>query len=101
MAAFAYHIPYASSAFHMEVEACRAGLLVAIHQGWSDCDVESDCAVLVAAIGSTVPDFSELGKVVEDCRDYMGAIGSLRVKYMYREANSVAHRLAHITSLSS
>ena len=63
--------------------------------------MESDCAALVAAIGSSVPDFSELGRVVEDCRDYMGAIGSLCVKHVYREANCVAHRLAYIASHSS
>lgn len=99
--AFARYIPYALSAFHMEVEACRAGLPIAIHQGWSDCDVESDSAALVAAIGSLIPVFLELGRVVEHCRDYMEAIGSLCIKHVYRVANCVAHRLAHIASHSS
>lgn len=58
-------------------------------------------AALVAAIGSSVPDFSELGRVVEDCRDYMGAIGSLHMKHVFRETNCVAHPLAHIASHSS
>lgn len=50
MAAFAHHIPYSSSALHMEVEACRAGLLIAIHQGWNDCVLESDYALLITAL---------------------------------------------------
>lgn len=31
MVALSRHIPYANSAIHMEAEACRAGLLIAIH----------------------------------------------------------------------
>ncbi|KAL6225972.1 hypothetical protein ACLB2K_004820 [Fragaria x ananassa] len=51
MAALSRHIPYANSALHMEAEAIRAGLLIAIHEaGWNEIEIESDCAVLMHAL---------------------------------------------------
>ncbi|XP_040364031.1 uncharacterized protein LOC121049844 [Rosa chinensis] len=44
----------------MEAEACRAGLLFGIHQGWSDVVIESDSALLIAALKSEEDNFSEL-----------------------------------------
>lgn len=41
IAAFARHLCHASSAPIMEVETCRAGLLIAIHQGWVEIEIES------------------------------------------------------------
>jgi hypothetical protein len=47
------HFPYALSALQMEVEACRSGLLIAIHHGWNEVDLESDCAVLVNMLANS------------------------------------------------
>ena len=77
MAALSRHIPFASSIMTMEAEACRAGLLIAIHQGWSDCIIETDCSLLVTALSSLEEDFSDLGRIVEDCKEYMRAIHSI------------------------
>lgn len=57
-----------------------------------------DCAALVAALGSSVPDFSEFGwlqKIIEITWELLVAA------HVYFEANCVAHRLAHIASCSS
>lgn len=61
----------------MEAVACRAHLLIAIQQGWSDYVIEIDCALLVIALLSTKEDFSDLGRVVEDYKEYMRAIHSI------------------------
>ena len=101
VAAFARHIPYALSAFQIEVEACRAGLFIAIQQGWDELELESDCAVLISALNSSSVDRSEFGRIVDDCKGYLNGFNSFRVRHIYREANCVAHRLAHIASLSN
>ncbi|KAM5582252.1 hypothetical protein ABKV19_002583, partial [Rosa sericea] len=49
IAAMARYFPHVLSATHMEAEACRAGLLLAIHQYWGAIDLESDCSLVVAA----------------------------------------------------
>lgn len=49
VAAFARSLGPMSSALHAEAEACRVGLLIAIHQGWADIELECDCAMMVAA----------------------------------------------------
>ncbi|XP_024178113.1 uncharacterized protein LOC112184048 [Rosa chinensis] len=64
--ALARHFPHASSALHMEAEACRAGLLLAIHQDMTVIDVESDCSLIVTALQRDVEDRSEIGRIIDD-----------------------------------
>lgn len=85
----------------MEGEACLAGLLIAIHQGWNVCVIESDCALLITALHGLGADFSELGCIVEDCREYMKVVHPIQVKHVFRETNGVAYRLAHVASWSN
>lgn len=99
VAAFARHIPHASSAVQMEAEACRSGILIAVHQGWQDVDFECDCSMMITALASTSLDFSEVGRIVEDCLEYMSECSSFHIKHVYSEANGVAHRLTHFASL--
>ncbi|XP_024190480.1 uncharacterized protein LOC112194478 [Rosa chinensis] len=61
IAAIARPFLHAHSAINMEAEACRAGLLLGIHQGWSDVVIESDSALLIAALKSEEDNFSEHG----------------------------------------
>ncbi|XP_062024673.1 putative ribonuclease H protein At1g65750 isoform X2 [Rosa rugosa] len=100
MAALARPFSHVSSALQMEAEALRAGLLIAIHQGWTDVVVECDCSVLAAAIARTNDDFSEIGRIVDDCKDYIQTFNSFQLLHIFREANSVANRLAHVASYS-
>lgn len=100
VAAFARFIPHASSALHVEAEALRAGILIAIQEDWMSIELESDCASLISALYSSCIDCSEIGRIVEDCRDYMSSISSANLCHIYREANGVAHRLAHLASVS-
>ncbi|XP_024178198.1 uncharacterized protein LOC112184155 [Rosa chinensis] len=70
MATFARTVQYAQSAIHMEAEALRAGLLIAIHQDWKEIEVESDCVNLVNALHVDGDDLSDIGRILDDCRSY-------------------------------
>ncbi|PRQ49098.1 putative ribonuclease H-like domain-containing protein [Rosa chinensis] len=96
----AHHIPNATSALHVEAESVRAGLLLSIHEGWSEVELETDSASLAFALATSNEDFSEIGRIVDDCKEYMDVFSFISVHHIYREANSVAHRLAHFASYS-
>ncbi|PRQ31117.1 putative ribonuclease H-like domain, reverse transcriptase zinc-binding domain-containing protein [Rosa chinensis] len=98
IAAIAKPFLHAHSAINMEAEACRAGLLLGIHQGWSDVVIESDSALLIATLKSEEDNFSEVSRVFDDCTDYLSDFQSIEIRHIYREANGVAHRLAHLAS---
>ncbi|XP_061990636.1 uncharacterized protein LOC133709048 [Rosa rugosa] len=99
IAAIARPFVHAHSALNMEAEACRAGLLLGIHQGWSEIDIESDSTLLVAALQSGEKNLSEIGRVLDDCKDYLRGFQSVKIRHIYREANGVALRLAHLASM--
>ena len=82
----------------MEAEACREGLLLGCRQGWSNIDIESDSSVLVAALKLEREDYSEVGRIVGDCKQYLATITSSTFRHIFREANGVANRLAHLAS---
>ena len=63
--------------------------------------METDCAMLVEALTGVEDDFSQIGRIVGDCKEYLCSFNSFEIRHVYREANRVAHRLAHVASLSS
>ncbi|KAL6213943.1 hypothetical protein ACLB2K_013382 [Fragaria x ananassa] len=58
MAAFAQPLEYAHTALQVEAEALRAGILIAIHQGWEMVEIESNCSMLVDAFHRDEEDLS-------------------------------------------
>lgn len=82
------------SAWHVEAEACRAGLLIATYQGWSDVELESDCSTVVAALNGPREDCYEIGRIMEDCMEYIKFFDFIVVRHVYRKINAVVHRLA-------
>lgn len=58
VAAFSQHLPDISSAMQVEIEASRVGLLITIHEGWAELQLESDCASLISALACSNVDFS-------------------------------------------
>ncbi|XP_004300884.1 PREDICTED: uncharacterized protein LOC101315056 [Fragaria vesca subsp. vesca] len=70
IAAVARPFLHAYLVLNMEAEACRVGLLLGIHQGWTNIDIESDSATLVAALKSEEKDLSEVNRVISDCKSY-------------------------------
>lgn len=80
----------------MEAEAC--GLLMVIHQEWSNVDLESDGSVLVSNLAHNSLDSSTIGLIVENCKQYMTGISFFTVRYVYCEVNGGAHHLIHVVS---
>ncbi|XP_024179050.1 uncharacterized protein LOC112185076 [Rosa chinensis] len=100
LSALVRYFPHASSALHMEAEACRAGLLLAIHQDMNVIDIESDCSLVVTTLQREVEDRSDIGRIIDDCKSYLTYFHSIQVSYIFREANGVANRLAHVASFN-
>ncbi|KAK9924950.1 hypothetical protein M0R45_033291 [Rubus argutus] len=101
LAALHRSVKYAFSAFNVEVEACRVGMLFALEKGFNDFILETDSAVLANALTSLEEDFSDIGRIIGDCKDYLLAFTNVNVRHIYREANAVANRLAQIANFSS
>ncbi|XP_062014420.1 uncharacterized protein LOC133730938 [Rosa rugosa] len=94
MATFARTVQYAESAIHMEAEALKAGLLIAIQQDWKEIEVESDCVNLVSALHVDGDDFSDIGRILDNYRRYVNAFNFFNFQHICCEANGVANRLA-------
>lgn len=59
--------------------------------------LESDCLVVVQLIHSATPLRSRLGKVVEECRKLVSELNNVRLSFIKRFANIVAHELARVS----
>ncbi|XP_062028342.1 uncharacterized protein LOC133744218 [Rosa rugosa] len=77
IAAMARPFLHAHSALSMEAEACRAGLLLGIHQGWADIDIESDSATLITALKSEEENLSEISRLWQDSENKVYLIKEL------------------------
>ncbi|GLT48817.1 hypothetical protein SLA2020_224160 [Shorea laevis] len=78
-------------------EACslRKALQWANELSFRKVIVESDCASVVTAINTEIPNLhSSLGSVLSDCRMLMTSFLSCTIQHVHREGNSVAHELA-------
>ena len=62
---------------------------------------EADCLKLVTASGSEEDDDSDFGLILEDVKSLLGTMPSSFFSHVYREANSLAHRLAKFALLDS
>ncbi|GAU29842.1 hypothetical protein TSUD_223880 [Trifolium subterraneum] len=66
----------------------------AIHRGFGRVQFKSDSKLLVDAIHSRRPDNSEFNLIVNDIILFMSSYVNFEVKFIRRQANSVAHTLA-------
>ena len=66
---------------------------------WYAATVESDCQVTIQLIRSSVPMRSRLGKVVEDCREFLRNYNNVKLYFIKRSANMSAHELAHVSHM--
>ncbi|XP_024172154.1 uncharacterized protein LOC112178196 [Rosa chinensis] len=80
LAAIARPFSRVRSAFQMEVEAMRAGLLLLIHQGMDSVDIETDCAAVSMGLHINTEDLSEVGCIVEDCKAYLSSLSSFTLR---------------------
>ena len=65
-AALARTVQFAHSTYHVEAEALRVGLVLAVEQGWDEIVVESDCVMLVHVLTRDGDDLSSVGRVMEE-----------------------------------
>ena len=84
MAALSRPVDYAHSVIHVEAEAMKAGLLLAIYQGWDYVEVETDCAMLVDALKGDGEDWSMIGRIVGGMQrlSNLSSVGTSTVKQM-------------------
>ncbi|KAL6214185.1 hypothetical protein ACLB2K_013623 [Fragaria x ananassa] len=78
----------------------RAGLLIAIDQQWNDVEFESDCATIMLSLARSSEDMSEVSALLNNCKAYMESFQFILLRHVYREANGVAHRLAHLVRIA-
>lgn len=79
---------------HVEASAGREACFLAANNAMFPVLFESDLAILVSASRSIVPYTSSLGRVYDDIStSLLELLGSLFV-HVYRERNSLAHKLA-------
>ena len=69
--------------------------MLGLKQGWTKIDIESDSVTLITALKKEEMDLSEVNRVLDDCKEYLNSFHSVSIRHIYREANSVADRLAH------
>jgi hypothetical protein len=62
--------------------------------------METDCAMIVTALANADNDLSQVSRIIEDCRVYLRSFNSFVIRHIYREANGVAQRLAHVANFS-
>ncbi|KAL6143012.1 hypothetical protein ACLB2K_061287 [Fragaria x ananassa] len=86
---------------HTEAEALHASLLIAIHQGWDEVEIEDNCATTMKALATTNGDVIEASSILFNCRHYMETFRFILLRHIYRETNGVAHRLEHLVRSSS
>ena len=101
LVAAAHHYAYAASVVHMEAEAARAGILLALQHSYDTIDLECDNSMVVNLLLSGMEDRSEIGCIIGDCKSYLTCFRSIQVSHVFREANGVANRLAHLASGSN
>ena len=89
-AALSRHLEHVDSAIHVVVKFCRAEILMAIHHGWDNLIMETDCAMIVTALANADNDLSQVSQIIEDCRVYLRSFNSFVIRHIYREANGVA-----------
>jgi ribonuclease HI len=101
VASLVKQLPHASSPLQVNLEACRVGLHTAIHHGWTEIILETSCKQLVGALENPGDDWSNLGLIVNDCKDYLKSFISFQIRHVPCKANGVALRLAHFASFSA
>ncbi|XP_024196519.1 uncharacterized protein LOC112199785 [Rosa chinensis] len=82
IAALAKPFLHAHSVLNMETETCRAGLLLGIHQGWTNIDIESDSAILIAALNSEEKNLSESKRKVRDPKEEHVTLGQFDLLFV-------------------
>lgn len=63
-------------------------------RGWKEATVESDCLVMVQAVRINAVLRSYFGLINDDCRNYLLRLNKVKLFYVKRSANMVAHQVS-------
>ena len=77
-----------------EALACRKALEFSIYARFLELIIEGDNAHVMKIIGSSLPNRSSLGIIIDDVECLMNGMQNVYVKSIRREGNMVAHGLA-------
>ncbi|GMI64622.1 hypothetical protein like AT4G29090 [Hibiscus trionum] len=78
-----------------ELQAISAGVLLGVEAGWQGFILESDAALLINRLCRAGEDASTLRRQLQDIRSLIDTVSSLRLHYVPREANTLAHSVAN------
>uniref|UniRef100_A0A7N2M6W5 RNase H type-1 domain-containing protein n=1 Tax=Quercus lobata TaxID=97700 RepID=A0A7N2M6W5_QUELO len=86
--------PWVTDSLEAEALACRTALEFAVDIGLSDIVIEGDCVQVINAIKADRGNLSQLGHVIEDIQVLISGLRWVKVRWVKRSANLVAHSLA-------
>ncbi|XP_074378059.1 uncharacterized protein LOC141719580 [Apium graveolens] len=80
--------PYLAEAFGI-----KEALIWIISNEYKNVTVETDCLQLVQAIRNSLPSYSYVGQLIQDCRDMLASLISKNIcfRFVKRSANRAAH----------
>lgn len=76
--------------------ACAERLCLVSHNGARGRRHVSDLARMVAALETRIEDWSELGWIILEAKEYLQLLPEWKIGKVKRESNKVAHELAHL-----
>lgn len=91
------YFPNIGSALYCEVEACQTSILLAIYQGRRSIELDCDSSLIVATLNHQTPYDVEVSRLLEDCKSCMIGFDFIRIRHVFRETNSVTHRLIFVS----
>ena len=86
-----------STPLEAEAMAVREALSWIHRRGWQQVKVESDCLEVVQAILDQRSYPSYFHGIIDDCKALLKNLDNIRVGFVFRSANMVAHTLARVT----
>ncbi|OMO50310.1 hypothetical protein CCACVL1_30518 [Corchorus capsularis] len=92
----AKHIGFVSNSLYAEVHAILFGIEIALEYDIQDCIIESDCLIAVTEINNKTLVWWEGGVLIYEIRELVSLFDRCSIVHAHREANLLAHRLAHI-----
>ena len=86
--------PPVTTSDEAEALACRKALEFSIDAGFLELIIEGDNAHVMKNVGSSLPNRSSLGIIIDDVKCLMNGMQNVYVNSIRREGNMVAHGLA-------
>ncbi|XP_074307188.1 uncharacterized protein LOC141642309 [Silene latifolia] len=80
----------------LEAEAVLLGLAEARRHGVTKVEIESDCLNVIRDLKSRSTDRSDIFQIYDDIHDLCSYFESVKLLFVRRKFNSVAHELAHV-----